>query len=298
MPQIRSADTGGKSSLASSFRSTTTADSDEGSMSVASYAIKNLHGKLVRSHKRRDPYRLYDVIKVLGDGSMGSVTLVQRKRHYKGGSARVTFVRENDKENCCFGLFSWMPCPLPSSNNDAFHSTSESTTISDCTSNDTGESQEDARHGGSGGNRSDSPMQQQQSTIREEEESQPAGANTSEDGRRRDTSDIRSGSRRNNNGQRRGGNAKGKQLHHSASSMITYAARKDNKYALKSIHMDRVNDVFIKELMNEISILQALDHPNIVKAIETFEYHQQVYLVLELCNGGDLYARGTLLDDN
>ena len=268
--------------MTSSFRSTTTAESDEGSLSAASYAIKNLHGKLVRSHKRRDPYRFYDVIKVLGDGSMGSVTLVKRKHHYKGGSARVKFVQENDRETCCFGFLSWVPCPVPK---NAFQSMSggesgrsSGRTISESTSNDTQDSQ-DRRRGYYG-----SPTQQ---TTIPEEDCQPAGDKTSE-GQERNGSSFRNNSN-DGSGQRRGGHP---ELRHSASSMITYGTQKEYRYALKSIHMDRVNDIFIKELMNEIAILQALDHPNIVKAIETFEFNKQVYLVLELCNGGDLYSRG------
>jgi calcium-dependent protein kinase len=81
------------------------------------------------------------------------------------------------------------------------------------------------------------------------------------------------------------------QTHTSASSIITYE-HKDATYALKSIHLDRVKDsIFRQELMNEVAILQGLDHPHIVKAIETFDYHNRLYLVLELCSGGDLYAR-------
>jgi len=34
-----------------------------------------------------------------------------------------------------------------------------------------------------------------------------------------------------------------------------------------------------------------LDHPNIVRAIETFDYRDRLYIVLELCSGGDLYSR-------
>lgn len=48
---------------------------------------------------------------------------------------------------------------------------------------------------------------------------------------------------------------------------------------------------FQLELRNEISILKSLDHPNIVRAIETFDYHHRLFIVLELCSGGDLYAR-------
>ena len=63
-------------------------------------------------------------------------------------------------------------------------------------------------------------------------------------------------------------------------------------YALKSIQVDRVNSLFIQELKNEIDILKGLDHPNIVKAYEVFENKRQIYIVLELCDGGDLYAKG------
>lgn len=62
-------------------------------------------------------------------------------------------------------------------------------------------------------------------------------------------------------------------------------------YALKSIQLDRINSVFLQELENEIHILRSLDHPNIVKAHEVYKYRQQIYIVLELCDGGDLYTR-------
>jgi serine/threonine protein kinase len=40
---------------------------------------------------------------------------------------------------------------------------------------------------------------------------------------------------------------------------------------MKSIHLSRVtDDSFATELKNEISILKALDHPHIVRAMETF----------------------------
>lgn len=57
----------------------------------------------------------------------------------------------------------------------------------------------------------------------------------------------------------------------------------DLVYAMKSIHLSRVtSDVFLEELKNEISILKSLDHPHIVKAIETFEYRNQIFVVMEL----------------
>ena len=69
-------------------------------------------------------------------------------------------------------------------------------------------------------------------------------------------------------------------------------------YALKSIHLNRVNDlIFINELKNEIEIMKRLDHPHISKLIETYEDNGNLYLVLELCSGGDLYSRDPYTED-
>jgi serine/threonine protein kinase len=63
-------------------------------------------------------------------------------------------------------------------------------------------------------------------------------------------------------------------------------------YAMKSILLEQLGDQsYVDELRNEIALLRALDHPNIVRAIETFEYRKRIYIVMELCSGGDLYSR-------
>jgi serine/threonine protein kinase len=72
-------------------------------------------------------------------------------------------------------------------------------------------------------------------------------------------------------------------------------------YALKSIQLDRISPLFLKELENEIDILRTLDHPNIVKAHEVYwsgggkshdkKKNKQIYVVLDCCDGGDLYER-------
>jgi calcium-dependent protein kinase len=41
----------------------------------------------------------------------------------------------------------------------------------------------------------------------------------------------------------------------------------------------------------EIKILQMLDHPNILKLYEYFEDEKNVYLVTEICKGGELFDR-------
>lgn len=42
-------------------------------------------------------------------------------------------------------------------------------------------------------------------------------------------------------------------------------------------------------IYNEVKILKQLDHPNIVKLIEEFDYSKQLYLILELVQDGDLF---------
>jgi serine/threonine protein kinase len=75
----------------------------------------------------------------------------------------------------------------------------------------------------------------------------------------------------------------------STSSSIS---ERKKEYALKSIQLDRVSPAFMDELANEIDILKTLDHPNIVRLHEVFyQKNKQIYMILELCDGGDLYTR-------
>ena len=62
-------------------------------------------------------------------------------------------------------------------------------------------------------------------------------------------------------------------------------------YAMKQIDLKRVPQFFIEELKNEIEILKTLDHPNIIRAYETYEKGNQLSLIMELCTGGDLFSR-------
>lgn len=41
----------------------------------------------------------------------------------------------------------------------------------------------------------------------------------------------------------------------------------------------------------EVLILQTLDHPNILKLYEYFEDVKNVYLVTEMCSGGELFDK-------
>lgn len=45
----------------------------------------------------------------------------------------------------------------------------------------------------------------------------------------------------------------------------------------------------VERCKQEIAILQLMDHPNIVKLFETYEDSRCVYLIMELCVGGELF---------
>ncbi|KAK6588993.1 hypothetical protein RS030_243609 [Cryptosporidium xiaoi] len=46
----------------------------------------------------------------------------------------------------------------------------------------------------------------------------------------------------------------------------------------------------------EMQLLSILDHPNIAKLYETFEDYNSIYLIMELCNGGELFDRLSHVD--
>ena len=73
------------------------------------------------------------------------------------------------------------------------------------------------------------------------------------------------------------------------SGSVYMATKKDGlgcEFAIKKINLD----VFKEQqelLRNELKNLKEADHPNIVKLIEVFKDEKHLYLVMELCRGGD-----------
>ncbi|CAK9060802.1 unnamed protein product [Durusdinium trenchii] len=60
--------------------------------------------------------------------------------------------------------------------------------------------------------------------------------------------------------------------------------------AIKIILKSKVpNEERSQRLQREIQTLFALDHPNIIKVFTTFEDAKQIYLVMECCEGGELF---------
>lgn len=60
-------------------------------------------------------------------------------------------------------------------------------------------------------------------------------------------------------------------------------------FAVKSVVKKSISDV--AAFQKEFEIARSMDHPNIVKIYETFEDHRSIYLVMELCEGGELFDR-------
>ena len=45
----------------------------------------------------------------------------------------------------------------------------------------------------------------------------------------------------------------------------------------------------LSHVMDEVDLLKKVDHPNIVEYFETYDDKQYLYLVMELCTGGELF---------
>lgn len=59
--------------------------------------------------------------------------------------------------------------------------------------------------------------------------------------------------------------------------------------AIKVIDKSKVNNV--QRFKLEVEIMMRLDHPSILKLHDFFENQKSVYLVLELCQGGELFDK-------
>ena len=64
-----------------------------------------------------------------------------------------------------------------------------------------------------------------------------------------------------------------------------------DEYALKCMETSRVDPELLADLHNEMALLKMLDHPNVVRLLEVYETKTNVFLVLELCSGGELFDR-------
>merc|ERR1719356_1750783 len=59
--------------------------------------------------------------------------------------------------------------------------------------------------------------------------------------------------------------------------------------AIKTISKAQMKN--IERFKQEIALMKIMDHPNIIKLYETFEDHRNIYLIMELCSGGELFDK-------
>jgi calcium-dependent protein kinase len=63
-------------------------------------------------------------------------------------------------------------------------------------------------------------------------------------------------------------------------------------YACKCLDLALIdNEEGLRQLKEEIYIMCQLDHPNIIRLEEVYESHSEIYLVQEVCKGGELFDR-------
>mmetsp|Transcript_10927 Transcript_10927/g.16889 ORF Transcript_10927/g.16889 Transcript_10927/m.16889 type:complete len:690 (+) Transcript_10927:445-2514(+) len=70
------------------------------------------------------------------------------------------------------------------------------------------------------------------------------------------------------------------------------------KYACKTVNTVRMKDREIKEFINEVDILRELDHPNIIQLFEVYKNKRKIWIITELCTGGDLTSRIDTISEN
>lgn len=60
--------------------------------------------------------------------------------------------------------------------------------------------------------------------------------------------------------------------------------------AVKRIEKSRWNEDENEKIHKEVQLLRSMDHPNIIKIYAIFEDDKYIYIVMEYCSGGELYA--------
>ena len=71
-------------------------------------------------------------------------------------------------------------------------------------------------------------------------------------------------------------------------SKCTHLTTKQER-AVKKVAKKKIKNM--ERFKQEIVILQTLDHPNVLKLYEYFEDEKNIYLVTEICRGGELFDK-------
>ncbi len=90
---------------------------------------------------------------------------------------------------------------------------------------------------------------------------------------------------------------------HFGTVRLAYKKSDDSKklYAIKSISKKNINDKDLDEMIKEVDILSTIDHPNIIKFLETYNDEYYFHIVMEVAKGKDVFDKiveeGVLTED-
>ena len=67
--------------------------------------------------------------------------------------------------------------------------------------------------------------------------------------------------------------------------------RSNQQFAVKIVKKSALKDEKRRQLKQEIALMRSLSHPNVLRILEVFESKDKTFMVLELCQGGELLDR-------
>jgi len=229
---------------------------------------------MMRNFVNRDPYEIYQCVKLLGTGSMGSVNMVKKREEFLGGSARfhnLSLRRKLELQGVHPYFILLLTLPVIGN------------CLLSCSGIDDNINADDTLSRSFHSYNTDSPLKGS-----ETDEYFPPNFSMM-DISNRSTSLLQACPSR-------------QPRHNSIAAYLNKQNAQGNHgvfhYALKSIHLSQVQDLtYVRELKNEIDLMKRLDHCNIVKPMETYQFSGQLFLLMELCSGGDLYTRDPYTED-
>lgn len=65
----------------------------------------------------------------------------------------------------------------------------------------------------------------------------------------------------------------------------------DTEWACKVMSLRGMDNLTLKNLRAELDVLRELDHPNVIRCEDVFEENQELFIITELCSGGELFER-------
>ncbi|XP_073088930.1 serine/threonine-protein kinase Nek1 isoform X9 [Manis javanica] len=74
-------------------------------------------------------------------------------------------------------------------------------------------------------------------------------------------------------------------------AILVKSTEDGRQYVIKEINISRMSSKEREESRREVAVLANMKHPNIVQYRESFEENGSLYIVMDYCEGGDLYKR-------